>query len=146
MPVTPADREEFLCMAEQHFRELDPAFVPHEEWKRSYFEKIQSNPDFFLRWIIVRGEHAGFILFGLESHRFLPRKTGAIYELYVASAHRRKGVARACARQAIRELQAFAPSKIQLEVAEGNTAAAELWKSLGFRKVTERFVLTDGGK
>jgi ribosomal protein S18 acetylase RimI-like enzyme len=141
VPVERAEREEFLRMAEQHFVGLNPAFVPDEDWKKSYFEKIQSGDEFRLRWIVASGQRAGFVLFGLENHRFLPRKTGAIYELYVVSTQRRKGIAKACAQQAIRELQALAPSKIQLEVVVGNTGVAELWQSLGFRKVTERFVL-----
>jgi ribosomal protein S18 acetylase RimI-like enzyme len=146
VPVTPAEREEFLRLAEQHFRELNASFVPHVDWRRGYFEKIQSTPDLFLRWIVVSGERAGFILFGLEDHRFLPRKNGVIYELYIAPGHRRKGIAKACAKRAIQELQALAPSKIQLEVVEGNIAAVELWKSLGFGKVTDRFVLADASK
>jgi UDP-2,4-diacetamido-2,4,6-trideoxy-beta-L-altropyranose hydrolase len=145
-PIMPGEREEFLRMAEQHFHELNPLFVPHQDWKANYFEKIQSGPEFFLRWVLARGQRVGFILFGLENHRFLPRKTGAIYELYVIPAQRRKGIARTCARQAIQELRTFAPSKIQLDVMVGNFGAAELWQSLGFRKVTERFVLADGSR
>jgi UDP-2,4-diacetamido-2,4,6-trideoxy-beta-L-altropyranose hydrolase len=143
-PVTSAEREEFLRMAEDHFHELNPSFVPHLDWKANYFEKIQSGSEFFLRWVLIGGKRVGFILFGLEDHRFLPRKTGAIYELYVVPDHRRKGVATTCAQEAIRELRAFAPSKIQLDVMVGNLGAVRLWESLGFDKVTERFVLADG--
>jgi ribosomal protein S18 acetylase RimI-like enzyme len=81
-------------------------------------------------------------LFGLEKHRFLPRMTGAIYELYVLPEFRRRGVGKTCAMEAIRELWAHTPSKIQLEVIEGRGAAAALWKSLGFQKVTDRYVLS----
>ena len=87
--------------------------------------------------------HVGFVLFGVEEHRFLPRQTGAIYEVYVIPEERRKGIARACAKQVIAELWKASPSKIQLEVVQGNAAAAELWRSLGFQKVTERFSLTE---
>jgi ribosomal protein S18 acetylase RimI-like enzyme len=135
------DRKEFMKIARQHFRELDSSFVPHDDWEREYFENIRSNPNFFLRWILYKGVRAGFILFGIENHRFLPRKTGMIYELYIAPGFRQRGIARVCAAQAICELQALGPSKIQLEVMEGNHAAVALWKSLHFRKVSERFVL-----
>ena len=141
-----ADRESFLEMAQRHFRELNPAFVPHEDWKQHYFNKIQSNPDWTLCWILQGEQRAGFILFGLEDHRFLPRKTGAIYEVFVLPGFRHKGIARECARQAICQLQAANPSKIQLEVVEGNIAAEQLWRSLGFRKVTARYVLTEEPK
>ena len=141
LSIARAEREEFLRMATEHFRELNPDFAPDEDWKEQYFENIQGNPDFFLRWIAFDGTRAGFILFGLEGHRFLPRKTGAVYELYVVPGFRRRGIARACASIAITELWSAAPSKIQLEVVVGNERAASLWKSLGFRKVTERYVL-----
>jgi ribosomal protein S18 acetylase RimI-like enzyme len=141
LPILPADRDEFLRMAVAHFSELNPAFVPHDDWKQRYFPSIIANPNYFLRWIISEKERAGFILFGLEDHKFLPRKTGAIYELYIRREFRRRGLAKTCAQEAIRELWAHSPSKIQLEVLEGRAAAAALWKSLGFHKVTERFVL-----
>jgi ribosomal protein S18 acetylase RimI-like enzyme len=144
VPVLRSEREEFVLMAIRHFSELNPAFVPGDDWRRCFFENILANPEFFLRWIMVDEKRAGFILFGLERHRFLPRKTGAVYELYVAPGFRRRGIARACAVEAISELWTLGPSKIQLEVVEGNTGAAALWKSLGFQKVTERFVLTSG--
>jgi ribosomal protein S18 acetylase RimI-like enzyme len=142
LPVVAAERDEFLRMAIDHFSELNSTFVPQNDWKDRYFPGILSRPEYFLRWIICDGQRAGFILFGMEDHRFLPRKTGAIYELYVLPEFRRRGIAKACAVEAIRELWTYSPSKIQLEVMEGRAAAAALWKSLGFQKVTERFVLS----
>ena len=143
IPVEPNEREDFLEMAQQHFRELNPMFTPAQDWKTSYFENIKNNPRHSLRWIVTDEQRVGFILFGVEEHRFLPRQTGAIYEVYVVPEERRKGIARACAKRVIEELRKASPSKIQLEVVEGNAAAAELWRSLGFQKVTERFVLTE---
>ena len=146
IPIALSERDEFLRMAAAHFSELDSAFVPQDDWKTHYFDTILANPRYFLRWIRSDGQRAGFILFGLEKHRFLPRQTGAVYELYVLPEFRQRGIAKACAVEAIRELWTHGPSKIQLEVLEGRTAAAALWKSLGFRKVTERLVLTGGAK
>jgi len=143
IPVQPGERQDFLEMAELHFRELNPTFAPAADWKNSYFENILGNPKYSLRWIVSDGQRAGFILFGLEEHRFLPRQTGVICELYVIPELRRQGIARACAKQVIDELWKASPSKIQLEVVEGNPAASKLWRSLGFQKVTERFVLTE---
>jgi len=130
-------------MAERLFRGLDSSFVPHTDWKQSYFENIKGNARVSLRWIVVDQKQAGFVLFGLEAHRFLPRFNGMIYELYIEPEFRRKGVAQIVARQAIQELQSKSPAKIQLEVMEGNRAAAALWESLGFRKVSERYVLAE---
>jgi UDP-2,4-diacetamido-2,4,6-trideoxy-beta-L-altropyranose hydrolase len=144
MPVVSSERSQFLNMARNHFLELDSSFVPRDDWKQQYFDTIQANRQFFLRWILHNGDKAGFILFGTEKHRFLPRKTGMIYELYIAPEFRKRGIARACAAQAIAELQNLGPTKIQLEVMEGNTAAVALWKSLQFLKVSERYVLAGG--
>ena len=141
VPVEPGDRENFVKMAEQHFLELNPEFTPAQDWRASYFENILGNRNYSLRWIVTGGRRAGFILYGIEEHRFLPRKTGAIYELYIVPEQRRKGIARACVELVIEELQKSSPSKIQLEVGEGNSAAAALWKSLGFQKVSERLVM-----
>jgi ribosomal protein S18 acetylase RimI-like enzyme len=38
-------------------------------------------------------------------------------------------------------MQIFAPSKVQLEIMENNFSARGLWASLGFKKVSERWVL-----
>jgi ribosomal protein S18 acetylase RimI-like enzyme len=141
LPIAASDQEEFQRMAIAHFSELSPAFVPMQDWRDHYFQNILKTPQCFLRWIICDGQRAGFILFGLEEHRFLPRKTGAIYELYVRPEFRRRGLAKGCAKKAIQELWTHSPSKIQLEVVEGQTAAAALWRSLGFQKATDRFVL-----
>jgi ribosomal protein S18 acetylase RimI-like enzyme len=141
--VSTTDRDAFLAMAERLFRGLDLSFVPHADWKQSYFENILGNAQLSLRWIVVDGKQAGFVLFGLEAHRFLPRFNGMIYELYVEPEFRRKGVAQSVARQVIQELRSQSPSKIQLEVMDGNRAAVALWEALGFRKVSERFVLAE---
>jgi ribosomal protein S18 acetylase RimI-like enzyme len=142
MSLVPAlDCEDFLRMATDYFSELNPTFVPRSDWRERYFSEIVSNPRYFLRWILCDGARAGFVLFGLEDHHFLPRKTGVIYELYVLPEFRRRGVAKACALEAIRQLRTYSPSKIQLEILDGASAAADFWTSLGFRKVSERFVL-----
>ncbi len=143
--ITVDDREDFLRMAEQHFRGLNPTFVPNEDWKKHYFETVISRPRTFARWIMQDSRRAGFILYGIEEHRFLPRLTGMIYELYILPEFRRRGLARQSAIQAILESQSNAPSKIQLEVMEGNESAEALWRSLGFAKVSERLVLKNGG-
>jgi spore coat polysaccharide biosynthesis predicted glycosyltransferase SpsG/ribosomal protein S18 acetylase RimI-like enzyme len=141
--IAATERDAFLAMAERLFRGLNPSFAPQPDWQACYFENILGNTGWSLRWIVVDEIRAGFVLFGLEAHRFLPRLNGMIYELYIEPEFRRKGVAQMVAREAIRELQSKSPTKIQLEVTEGNHAAAALWKSLGFRRVSERYVLAE---
>jgi ribosomal protein S18 acetylase RimI-like enzyme len=140
-PIGRSEREEFIRMAEQHFRELNSAFEPQEDWKSQYFEAVMSKPKIFARWISLGPQRTGFMLYGVEEHRFLPRLTGMIYELYILPEFRRKGLARQAAVHAIHELEAHSPSKIQLEVLQGNKGAGALWKSLGFETISERLVL-----
>lgn len=144
LPVTASEREEFQQMAIEHFSELNPTFVPQDDWKENYFQSILANHQYFLRWMIHGETKAGFILFGLVDHRFLNRKTGVIFELYVRPQFRRHGIGRTCAEEAIRELWTHAPSKIELEVVNGHAAAVAFWTSMGFQKITERFVLSRG--
>jgi ribosomal protein S18 acetylase RimI-like enzyme len=139
--VLPTDGEAFLAMAVRHFRELNPKFTPQEDWKLHYLDAILKNSRLSLRWVMADGRRAGFILFGMEDHRFLPRQTGVVYELYISPEFRRHGIARACAQQAIEELQTHSPSKLELEIMKDNPGAAALWASLGFEKVAERWVL-----
>jgi UDP-2,4-diacetamido-2,4,6-trideoxy-beta-L-altropyranose hydrolase len=139
--IVPEQRDAFLQMALRHFGELDPAFVPEADWTDAYFESIQRRRDCSLRWIVKDNEHIGFILFGVEDHRFLPRKTGAIWELYIIPERRRQGLATSCAQMAIEELWKLSPSKIQIEVVYGNERAVALWETLGFQRAATRFVL-----
>lgn len=139
--ITKREQSAFLQMAEQHFRELNPDFVPQQDWKEHYFERVSSNPRVFADWVLADGKRVGFVLYGLEEHRFLPRLTGMIYELYILPEFRRMGIAKECARHAISQLQTYSPSKIQLEVMDGNKAAEALWRSLGFERVSSRLVL-----
>lgn len=141
VPIRLEDEEQFTAMAISNFRDLNSAFVPHDDWKQHYFSGVQGNPDLHLEWIRQDGKNAGFILYGVEGHRFLPRKSGAIYELYITPESRRLGLARVAAAEAIRVLRQQSLSKIHIDVVEGNVSAAELWQSLGFQKAAERYVL-----
>lgn len=142
-PVSLPDRNDFLGMAEAHFRELNPRFEPANDWQGHYFNGILANRNMFLRWIELDSKRVGFILFGIENHRFLPRQTGCIFELYVGPSFRRNSIARECAAAAIRELQSHSVSKVELQIMNGNIAAERLWRSLSFEKFSERWILKD---
>jgi ribosomal protein S18 acetylase RimI-like enzyme len=141
VPVGPDQKAQFLALACEHFRELDPAFRPLPEWEANYFETVTRSPNYALEWIVVSGETVGFILFGVEPHRFFPRTIGAIYELYVRPDRRRGGIGRAAAAEAVARLSARGVQRIQLEVIEGNEKAAALWEGLGFKRVSVRYTL-----
>ena len=52
LPIAPAEQADFLRMAEKHFSEMNPSFVPRDDWKQHYFPTILANPQYSLRWII----------------------------------------------------------------------------------------------
>jgi ribosomal protein S18 acetylase RimI-like enzyme len=146
LPILSSDHGEFVEMAMQYFRSLNPQFDPQPDWKQLYFQNILSDLSLFVRWVLADGQRVGFIMFGLERHRILPRVGGVIYELYIRPEFRRKGIAGTAARQAISELRAQCPSKIELQIMTGNHDATAFWKALGFSKVSERYVLAEAKK
>jgi ribosomal protein S18 acetylase RimI-like enzyme len=145
-PILSSDHGEFVEMAMQYFRSLNPQFDPQPDWKQLYFQNILSDLSLFVRWVLADEQKVGFIMFGLERHRILPRVGGAIYELYIEPEFRRKGFAATAARQAISELQAQSPFKIELQIMTGNHVATLFWKALGFCKISERYVLAEAKK
>jgi len=141
-PVSSDDREMFVAMALRYFRELNPDFVAQEDWGRHFWEGLTGNPRLHLCWILTNRQRVGFILFGVEEHLFLPRRAGVVYELYILPEFRLCGIARASAKQAMGVMQSLGASKLQLEIMADNVKAAAFWKSLGFSKFAERWVLT----
>ena len=135
--VTVADRDEFLAMAEAHFRELNPAFYPQQDWKLGFFHAAKHRA----KWIQHEGKRVGFIIYGIKPDPIMPRVHGAIHELYIVPEFRRKGLAKQAAIAAIEELEKGHPHKIEIEIMDGNDGALALWQSLGFGKVSDRWVL-----
>ena len=146
VPVLSSDKAEFLSMATQYFTELNSNFVPQRDWEANYFQRLQDGTNLCARWIVVDERRIGFSVYGVENHRFLPRTIGCIYEFYVLPSFRRSGIGMQAAMSTIKELRNCSPAKIQLEVLHGNESAQKFWNSLGFRKVSERFVLDGGDK
>ncbi|HVN19620.1 MAG TPA: GNAT family N-acetyltransferase [Dongiaceae bacterium] len=141
--VADTEKREFLAMAEAYFRELNPDFVPSDDWREMYFARLQHSPDLYLRWICGGAQRMGFVIYGIERHRFLPRTTGCVYEMYILPQFRGSGVGKRAGGEVICILRRFGPSKIQLEIACGNASATLFWQTLGFRKVSERYVLDE---
>jgi len=145
-PVADSEASAFLTMAKDYFKELNPKFVAGADWQASYFSRLKSSSDTHLDWIHCNGERAGFVIYGVEAHRLLPRKNGYVYEFYIQARFRRSGIAREAAEQVLGALRKLDPAKIQLEITAGNSVAAEFWETFGFGKVAERYVLDQGSK
>jgi ribosomal protein S18 acetylase RimI-like enzyme len=68
----------------------------------------------------------GSIMAGYDGHR------GWLYAAAVLPSHRRQGVAKALAQDAVTRLQGLGCHKVNLQVRSGNADAAAFWRSMGF--------------
>lgn len=139
--VTPEQEAEFVDMATEHFRSLNPDFVPDQTWTDHYFRSCMEDPAIFLEWIIAGREKAGFVIFLIERHRFVPVKYGVIREVFVRTSHRRMGIASRSAELMIRQMRELGAEKVFVDTVAGDARARGLWEKAGFRSFTERLAL-----
>jgi ribosomal protein S18 acetylase RimI-like enzyme len=128
-------------MAIDHFRSLNPDFVPDQTWSDHYFRSCMEDPAIFLEWIVVGKERAGFVIFLIEQHRFVPVKFGVIREVFVKTSHRRMGIASRSADLMIRQMKEHGAKKVFVDTVAGDARAKALWEKAGFRSFTERLAL-----
>jgi ribosomal protein S18 acetylase RimI-like enzyme len=142
VPVVKEDRQDFMQMATTYFAEAIPGFKPDKDFEEFFFEGM-FKPNIFCDWVVGQGKRIGFVIFGIENHLFLPRKTGFFYAFYIAPASRRGPVASLVMQDCCRILDTYHPSKIQLEVIEGNEEAHQIWTWMGFRRVSSKYYLLE---
>jgi ribosomal protein S18 acetylase RimI-like enzyme len=142
VPVVSEDRDSFMEMAITYFKEATPGFEPQEDFKKYFFPGM-FKPNIFCDWVVRNGKRVGFVIFGVEDHLFLPRKTGFFYAFYIVPEARKGSVAPLVMQECCRVLDTFHPSKIQLEVIEGNEEAHRIWTWMGFRRVSSKYFLLD---
>lgn len=136
------DRESFMAMATTYFKEAIPGFEPDPDFRQSFFDGM-FKPNIFCEWAVRDGKRIGFVIYGIEDHLFLPRKTGFVYAFYIAPDSRRGPIATLVMQDCCRKLDTFHPSKIQLEVIEGNEEAHRIWTWMGFRRVSSKYYLLE---
>jgi ribosomal protein S18 acetylase RimI-like enzyme len=142
VPVEKEDREAFMEMATTYFKEAIPGFNPDEDFRKFFFDGM-FKPNIFRDWVVRDGKRLGFVIFGIEDHLFLPRKTGFFYAFYIVPESRRGSLATLVMQDCCRILDTFHPSKIQLEVIEGNEEAHQIWTWMGFRRVSSKYYLLE---
>jgi len=86
--------------------------------------------------VVRSGTRAGFVIFGMEDHLFLPRKTGVVYAFYIVPDSRKGPIASLVMQERCRVLDTRHPSKIQPEVLEGKEEADKICTWIGFRRVS----------
>ena len=138
--VQGCERADFEAMALDYFRELDPRFEPRPEWKERFFASLFSGRKSSADWLLVGEERAGFVILGLEPHRYQSRHVGSVQDFYVAPAHRRSGLGTKFAQLALDLLKDAGAQRIQLEIMSGNSQAEAFWSRLGFAPFAARWV------
>jgi len=100
-----------------------------EAWPRRYFLELYRDCRCFFVVAKMRGRIAGYAVACVE------KRNAEIDSLAVHPDYRRQGVADALMRHVLRELGAAGIGRVELMVRTGNTAGAQLYRSLGFRRV-----------
>lgn len=119
---------------------IERASFGKEAWPRRYFLELYAGCRDFFVVAKVGGRIAGYAVACAE------RRNAEIASLAVHPDYRRLGVADTLMRHTLRELGAAGVRRVELMVRTGNTAGAQLYRSLGFRRVrTVPGYYEDGG-
>ena len=108
---------------------IERASFGTEAWPRKYFLELYGDCRDFFVVAKVGGRIAGYALACAE------KRNAEIASLAVDPDHRRQGVAVALMRHLLRKLSAIGIRRVELTVRTGNVAGAQLYRSLGFRRV-----------
>ena len=108
---------------------IERASFGAEAWPRKYFLELYRDCRDFFVVAKVGGRVAGYAVACAE------KRNAEIASLAVHPDYRRRGVAGVLMRHTLRELGAAGVGRVELMVRTGNTAGAQLYRSLGFRRV-----------
>jgi [ribosomal protein S18]-alanine N-acetyltransferase len=108
---------------------IERASFGTEAWPRKYFLELYGDCREFFVVAKVRGRIAGYAVACAE------KRNAEVASLAVHPDYRRQGVADRLMRHMLRKLRAAGVRRVELMVRTGNTAGAQLYRSLGFRRV-----------
>lgn len=118
-------REEHFTGVKALWAEVNPNDRPWNAPEVAIPMKQSVQPELFIV-ALDGGTVVGTTMAGFDGHR------GWVHLVAVKPSHRRQGIATLLLREAERRLEALGCPKINLQVLAGNTAAVNLYKSLGF--------------
>jgi len=108
---------------------IERASFGSEAWPRKYFLELYRDCRAFFVVAKVGGRIAGYAV------ACMAKRNAEIASLAVHPDYRRRGLAAALMRHTLRELGAAGVRRVELMVRIGNTGGAQLYRSLGFRRV-----------
>jgi ribosomal protein S18 acetylase RimI-like enzyme len=142
------DFAELARLTHEYFTELqryDASIVFAEGWEPHYRQTMEAamvSPRFFTRGVRVKGQTAGFIMFGFRDEpMWQMRNRGYLSNIYVIPALRRNGLGRLMVQDALKTLRRMDVKVMELDVYCANDTGRLFWQSLGFRNVKERLRL-----
>lgn len=116
--------------------EDERARLDRGKWESHFRRKIEPyiEGDRTEKWVAETPDHEflGYVILG-ESGFLTPESHGFIYDIWVAPAHRGKGVGKYLVEWAVEWARRRGHRKIKLEVSERNDRARHVYESLGFR-------------
>ncbi len=119
---------------------IERASFGKEAWPRKYFLELYGECRDYFMVAKVRGRIAGYAIACTE------KRNAEIASLAVHPDYRRGGVGDALMRYTLRSLSQAGMRRVELMVRTNNTAGAQLYRSLGFRRVRlEPRYYEDGG-
>jgi ribosomal protein S18 acetylase RimI-like enzyme len=152
-PMTKADLEPVGALAGQLVR-LHHAYDARrfflepgvEDGYRWFFSRQLGKPGVVLLVAELEGRVAGYLYGSLEARDWakLLDAHGAIHDVFVDEAVRRRGVARALMEAGRRALEAAGARQLVLSTATPNREAQALFRSLGFRETMIEMTITRG--
>jgi len=120
-----------------HLPPDERARLDRGDWEKHFRKRIESHieGDRTEAWIAESpaGEFLGYVILGPGGGFLTPETQGFIWDVWVAPAHRRKGVGRFLIGWAIDWARRRGYRKIKLEVSESNVIARRLYEAMGFR-------------
>ena len=108
---------------------IERASFGAEAWPRKYFLELYRDCRDLFVVAKVGGRIAGYAVACAE------KRNAEIASLAVDPDYRRRGVADALMRHTLRTLASAGVRRVELMVRTGNTAGAQLYRGLGFRRV-----------
>ena len=141
--ATPADLDVLLTfMAALRAEDPFPASAVDENATRVAIEKLLANPALGRAWAIRSGgQPAGYVVLTLGYSIEMGGRTAFVDELYVAPAHRGRGLGRRTLAFVADAARSIGVRSLLLEVSPSNEAARRLYRSAGFVERTYRLMV-----
>ena len=127
--------QEHMSKSNPFMWELSPKRLSEQP---EFYRKMMLNEDIRILVIYDKETEANVgMAFGwkLTNYQFIPDKSGRIEDMWVDSAHRKKGLCKRLLSDFVRFFKEDGVTDLTIQYVEGNHEAEHAWKKLGFQTV-----------